>query len=265
MRKLAFWISFLSLVIATPAVSAASREAKERAAKRACLNGDPAKGVELLTDLYIDSNDPNYLFNQGRCYEQNSRYEDAVGRFREYLRKVTGSHDADKADVKSAERHIADCEKLLGRRVAEPVQPASEPGTPPPPPLPPPLPEPQSMPYPTVALPRPQPAPASPHGGGLRIAGIVTASVGAAALVAGLVLNIKANSMVSDAQDLYDRDTYSSSKDYKTMSMIGYGVGAACVAGGALLYFLGVRAGSQVAVTPVVAQGTAGVLVGGTF
>jgi tetratricopeptide (TPR) repeat protein len=264
MRKLAFWISFLSLVIATPAVSAASREAKERAAKRACLNGDPAKGVQLLTDLYIDSNDPNYLFNQGRCYEQNSRYEDAVGRFREYLRKVSGAPDADKADVTSAEKHIADCEKLLGRKVAEPAKPASAPA-PLPPPLPPPLPEPQPMSYPTAVVPQPQAAPVSPAGGGLRIAGIVTASIGAAALVAGLVLNLKANSMVSDAQDLYDRDTYSSSKDYKTMSMIGYGAGAVCVAGGALLYFLGVRAGSQVAVTPVVAQGTAGVLVGGTF
>ena len=121
------------------------------------------------------------------------------------------------------------------------------------------------MPYPTVVVPQPQPAPVGPGGGGLRVAGIVTASIGAAALVAGLVLNLKANSMVSDAQDLYDRDTYSSSKDYKTMSMIGYGSGAVCVAGGALLYFLGVRAGSQVAVTPIVAQGTAGVLVGGTF
>jgi len=263
MRKLAFWISFLSLVITAPAASAASREAKERAAKRACLNGDPAKGVQLLTDLYIDTNDPNYLFNQGRCYEQNNRYEDAIGRFREYLRKVGGTSDADKADVKSAEKHIADCEKLLGRKVAEPAKTSPEPT--PPPPLPPPLPEPQPAPHPTVVVPQPQPAAASPAGGGLRVAGIVTASVGAAAVIAGVVLNLKANSMVSDAQDLYDRDTYSSSKDYKTMSLVGYGAGAACLVGGALLYYLGVRAGSQVAVSPVVGQGTAGALLGGTF
>jgi serine/threonine-protein kinase len=257
MRKLGFCIGFLSLVIAAPAASAGTRDAKERAAKRACLNGDPAKGVELLTDLYIDTNDPNYLFNQGRCYEQNNRYEDAIGRFREYLRKVSSMTDADKADVASAQKHIADCEKLLGRKVA--------PEPPPPPPLPPPLPEPQPAPHPVVVALQPQTAPAAPAGGGLRIAGIVTASVGAATVLAGVGLNLKANSMVGDVQNLYDRDRYDSSKSYKTLSMVAYGAGAACLAGGALLYYLGVRAGNRVAVTPVVGHGTAGALLGGTF
>ena len=90
----------------------AAREVKERAAKKACLNGEPAKGVELLTDLYVDSNDPTYIFNQGRCFEQNDRCEDAIVRFREHLRKTIGGSERDRAD---AEKHIADCEILLAK------------------------------------------------------------------------------------------------------------------------------------------------------
>ena len=45
----------------------ASKAARERAAKRACLTGDVERGVEFLADLYIDTNDTNYIFNQGRC------------------------------------------------------------------------------------------------------------------------------------------------------------------------------------------------------
>jgi hypothetical protein len=66
---------------------AAGYQAKERAAKKACLTGDPEKGVAILADLFIDTDDLAYIFNQGRCYEQNRRYEDAIGRFREYLVK----------------------------------------------------------------------------------------------------------------------------------------------------------------------------------
>jgi tetratricopeptide (TPR) repeat protein len=263
MVKALSWISFASLLLVVPAAHAASRESKERAAKRACLNGDYAKGVQLLTDLFIDTNDATYLFNQGRCYEQSNRYEAAIGRFREYLRKIGRETDADKADAVSAEKHIADCEKLLGHKVAEPdaPQPQPPPAEPsPPPPAPPPQPQ-----IPVVVTAPPPPASAGPDGGGLRVAGIATGVVGVAALAAGVVLNLKANSMVNDVQNRYDGGTLSSSKDYKTMSVVGYGAGAACLAGGVLLYYLGVRAGSQVTVAPAVAEGTAGALLTGGF
>ena len=39
---------------------AASENAKERAARRACLTGNPEKGVAILTDLFIDTGDLNY-------------------------------------------------------------------------------------------------------------------------------------------------------------------------------------------------------------
>jgi hypothetical protein len=30
--------------------------------------------VEILAGLYVDTNDPTYIFNQGRCFEQTHRY-----------------------------------------------------------------------------------------------------------------------------------------------------------------------------------------------
>ncbi len=85
---------------------------QQKAAKRACLAGDYVTGVRILADLFLDSNDPTYLFNQGRCYEQNVRYEEAIGRFNEYLRKAPNLTATERADT---EAHIAACEAAIGR------------------------------------------------------------------------------------------------------------------------------------------------------
>ena len=90
---------------ATPAL-AAGKQSREHAARRACLSGDVNTGVTILSDLFIDTKDPTYIFNQGRCFEQNHRYEDAVSRFEEYLRVPEGHLDAD--DRAAAEKHIAE-------------------------------------------------------------------------------------------------------------------------------------------------------------
>jgi len=99
--------------------------AQERAAKKACLIGDVAKGVEILTDLFIDTNDPTYIFNQGRCFEQNRRYEDAIARFREYLIKDKKASADERAD---AEKHIVDCQSYLTK--GEPQVGGAEPAKP---------------------------------------------------------------------------------------------------------------------------------------
>ena len=256
-----FWISFLLVL---PSASAANREAKERAAKKACLTGDPAKGVALLVDLYLDTNDPNLIFNQGRCYEQNNRCEDAIVRFREYLRKAKDTKATDRAD---AEKHIADCQALLGKneagseksRLSETATPAVNP---------------------TVSVPPGAPVVAEPAGvvtaqsigasnpgepgSGLRTAGILTASIGVAALIAGIVLNIKYNNTIDDLQSHYNPSTDSSNQTTKTLVLVGYGAGAACVAGGALLYFLGWKAGTAT-VAPAAVAGNPGAILIGAF
>jgi hypothetical protein len=76
------------LLLAAPSAMGASVEGKERAAKKACLVGDVDKGAEILADLYVDTNDATYIYNSGRCFEQNGKNDQAVLRFKEYLRKA---------------------------------------------------------------------------------------------------------------------------------------------------------------------------------
>jgi hypothetical protein len=112
----AFVLLTLSVLLLTSSAHAqAKRVAQERAAKKACLVGDTSKGVDILADLFIDTNDATYIYNQGRCYEQNHMYENAVARFREYLVKAGRATPEEKAD---AEKHIATCQAYLAEAEA---------------------------------------------------------------------------------------------------------------------------------------------------
>jgi len=247
---------------------AQGREPQERAARKACLNGDYTKGVAILSELFVDTKDPTYLFNQGRCFEQNHRYEDALSRFEEYLRASQDKLDA--TDQAAAEKHIADCKERLPDQSSK-AQASSPAPFVPPPPTPTAPPEPSSPPEPTASTAASPEAP-PPHGGsGLRIAGIVTASVGVAAAAAGLLLNLKVNSMVKDMDTtLGNYDSRNSDRNnYKTMAWIGYVAGAACVVTGAILYGFGLKAGgdssTNVALLPAIGPGQAGALLTGGF
>ncbi|HEY5284024.1 MAG TPA: hypothetical protein VIM14_14625, partial [Polyangia bacterium] len=101
------------LLLAARAAQARDLDAKERAARTACLAGDYVKGVAILSELFVSTNDSNYIFNQGRCFEQNHRYEDALSRFREYLRVGKQISSTDKA---AAQKHMADCQDLLAKQ-----------------------------------------------------------------------------------------------------------------------------------------------------
>ena len=101
----------------------------------------------------------------------------------------------------------------------------------------------------------------------MRTGGIVTAAVGGAALIAGVIFNLEANSKVRSLTPNYDKEADSSSKTYKTLSLAGYGTGAACLVGGAILYYLGWKSGSsgQVALLPSATHDSAGALLTGAF
>jgi tetratricopeptide (TPR) repeat protein len=232
-----------------------SRESRERDARRACLNGDYTAGVALLSELFLDFKNPTYIFNQGRCYEQNQRFEEAIARFREYLR--TGGRDS-----AVAEQHIAECEALQKKNSPAPAPVAQAPT------LASALPVVQPGP---VAEAKQQPAlPAAP-GSGLRIAGAVAAGVGVAGLVAGIVFNLKANSLadsIDPPNHMFNRDTESTRGSYETYSWVGYGIGAAGLVAGVVLYGVGwTRAGStpEVALLPTFGPGLAGAAVKGVF
>ena len=265
-------VFFLLAIAVTPALAAGKkaqgRQPQERAARKACLSGDYTKGVAILSELFVDTKDPTYLFNQGRCFEQNHRYEDALSRFEEYLRAAQGNLDA--ADQAAAEKHIADCKDRLPPDQSSKAQASAPQQFVPPPPTPASPPEPSAYPVSTSIAAQPEVQP--PHSGaGLRVAGIVTASVGVAAAVAGVLLNLKVNSMVKDMDttvgDYESRN--SDRKNYQTMAWIGYGAGAACVVTGAILYGFGLRtdgsSSTSVALLPAIGRGQAGALLTGGF
>jgi hypothetical protein len=112
------------------AVAAASRSSQaaeggeqiknqENAARAACLMGNYQKGSEILVRLFIQTRDPVYLFNQGRCYQQNHRWAEALDRFREYLRKAPDLDDRAKEDTR---KHIAECEAHLPKGAVIPQE-----------------------------------------------------------------------------------------------------------------------------------------------
>lgn len=267
-------------LLATPSVfaptsaQAASRQAQERAARKACLSGDYTNGVSILAELFVDTKDPTYIFNQARCFEQNRRYEDALARFQEYMRAAP---DLDASDKAAAEKHIADCQDLLAKqttRSAEQTTPTTHeehpaPNKPDAPPLPS-SPPPNAAPELGVAAESVPPRDAT-AGSTLRTGGIVTASVGGAALIGGVILNLKANSLAHELGDYggYSDSKASQQKNYRTASWVGYGLGAACVAAGGVLYYLGIRASShsttRVAFLPVLEPDLLGATLGGTF
>lgn len=238
---------------------------QERAARKACLNGDPNKGVSILSDLFVDSENPTYIYNQGRCLEQNARYADAAVRFEEYLRVADASLSAE--DRTAAEKHLATCRE----RVAEERR-AAAPPTPPPFVQPSPNPSPASSPA-LVAV-GPQAAPTS--GRHLLTAGIITASVGVAVIVGGVVLATKANGMVDDMQNQIGGYSTRKADDVdtsRTLAYVGYGVGAACVAAGGVLMGLGIKARTKpsteavtnVALVPAIGVGQVGAALTGGF
>jgi tetratricopeptide (TPR) repeat protein len=267
------------LMLATFAVPAAAwagskenKENKERAAKTACLSGDYAKGVALLAELYVSSNnDVTYLFNQGRCFEQNGKYEEAIVRFREYQLK---NADAGHAPDESAEKHIANCQAVLEKqKPAAPVVPAA--------PAPSALATAQAESKAAAVEAKADArveiteavAPATP-GRGLRMAGVTAAAVGVAGIATGVMLNLKANSLAKNLEaangsstTLYSRSTESSRSSYQTLGWLGYGAGAACLVGGAVLYLLGHSQGqnAQVAFVPAVGAGHVGAALQGAF
>jgi hypothetical protein len=235
------------LSFATPA-AAQSREDKEREARTACLGGDHAKGAMVLSELFVTTRNPTYIYNQGRCFEQNARYQEAISRFQEYLRVAKEASAEARAE---AEQHIADCKAQLAERT--PPAPA---GHAPPARAPVPVVPPVSV----LATPVASPAPAT--GSGLRTTGIVIGAAGLAALATGVALNLKANAMASDFEKFngYTDTRESNRASYETWSWVGYGVGAACVGTGTLLYILGLKDGRGDSHTATIAPTTGGAL-----
>ena len=82
-------------------------------AMAACLANDLNKGVAILAQLYAETQDAIWVFNQARCYQQNDKLEEARTRFLEFRRK---NRRKDRARDARAEEYVAEIDKELERR-----------------------------------------------------------------------------------------------------------------------------------------------------
>jgi hypothetical protein len=238
----------VAAVCSSGRVRAQERDPREAEAKKACLGGGADHGIELLAELYAETNDPTYIYNQGRCFEQNGRSTDALTRFREYLRKAPSLGAEEKAQVQA---HIADMEaqEKQEKQDAPPVAPA---------------------PVVTVVA----PAAVSDTAHELRVAGIATASVGVALVATGIYFGARtqslSNEVTSDAKKgQFSQSKYDEGQRDQLLQWVGYGIGAAAlVSGGLLYYFSSHRGGDEaptVAAAPTLGPGMGGASVRVTF
>jgi tetratricopeptide (TPR) repeat protein len=260
MTRLAWllFLGFCAIVLADSAFAdqPLSKTARENAAKKACALGDYQKGAEILTDLLLETNNPNYIYNQARCYQQNGKWEQAINRFREVLRKAPNMSKKDRVET---EQQLADCEESLAK--ASQVAPPSVAPAPPQPAT--------QTPPPASELATPAPtsnaAPSgAPQGKGLRLSGIIVASVGVAAVATAVGLTLKSNSLATSS---FSQDREKERSTLKTWVWVSYGVGAAAIATGAILYVAGWPNDSSysVALLPIVAPNEASILLRGRF
>ncbi len=193
-------------------------------AKADCVAGDVQKGVRLLAELYLASGDPIWIFDQGRCYHQNAQPALALSRFKEFLRKGQGALDE---DIKDAKKYIAEIEG--DRQREHPAGGAVSNATT------------------TVPVASAQAIPLQP-GRGLRYTGIGVGIFGGAALVTGVVFTLLVKQTASDVANQTKNDVVQASavsgkladgRRYETLQWISYGVGAAAVVSGSVLYWIG--------------------------
>ena len=123
---LGFTVSLLSVspVLAEPkaVVNGSERADLEIAARKACMVGNTEKGVDILADLFLASGESVYIFNQGRCFQQNHQWQKAIDRFSEFLRTAKDASPEARAD---AQAHLAECETKLASAHASPTEPAA--------------------------------------------------------------------------------------------------------------------------------------------
>jgi hypothetical protein len=233
-------VRLLALIpLGLPATAVAAQPAEDprpREAKAACAAGEIQKGIRLLADLYADTEDLNWVYNQGRCYQQNGWADEAIERFQEYLRRAPDIPPAERAEV---ERFIAELETRRQRRSPDVTVPVA--------------------PSPVAAAagsgPQLQATPArapDPLQRRLAIAAVTFGAAGGVALVAGLAFGSKVRSLEKEVegwnglpegavqpQDYWDRQR--SARRYEIGQRVSYSLGALALAGGGACLYLGWR------------------------
>jgi hypothetical protein len=194
------------------AAASKSREDREAEARQACAEARLTEGIEILAALLAELGHPGYVYNQARCYLDNGHPEQAVQRFREYLRLAPEAPPEVRARV---DRYIADLERV----------PASS--------------QPATAPAPTPPLVAAAPAPPEPRVlRGWRTAAVALAGLGAVGLAGGLASSLELRSLEREVEDPRRADltlevlaTQRRRADpYRRAELVTYGVGIAALA-----------------------------------
>jgi tetratricopeptide (TPR) repeat protein len=235
-----------ALLTVVPA-RAAPLDKREIQARADFAAGRYQQAVEKFAELYAQTADPVFLRNIGRCYQKMKRPQEAIDRFNDYLHKATDLSPGERAEI---EGYIKDMEAL--RAAQEPPVAATAPTAPAPPaPVAERTPDLTQRQEPTKTA-RPSPAEAPPaaavstgapdartNARAWRVAGIATAGAGAALAGVGLAFGIAARSAGKSVGAQYDPAADADGKRYEKLQWIGYGVGAAALVTGVLLYVHG--------------------------
>jgi len=216
-------LAAVAVVLATSGPASAAQDQREVRAKKACAAGRVDEGVELLADLFTETGDLNYVYNQGRCYQQNGVADKAINRFREYLRRSTELAPQDRQEV---EQFIAELEKQEERRATEAALRASQASR-----------------------------PSGADSARLKTIGLGLGAVGALAVGTAVVLSLKVRSEEREVEKKFEMQDKVTTQEVsvwmrdggrlETFQWVAYGIGAAAFAGGATCYLLGYRGGRE--------------------
>jgi hypothetical protein len=231
-------------------LSPPAEDKRPNEALAACASGNVDKGIAILGELYAETRNPSYVFNQGRCYQKNGQLEPARHRFAEYLRIGTSEPPE---DIQRAQGFVKEIDDTLARQRA-------------------------SQPAPVIV------APAAPsaegHAHALRVSSIVLAAFGVAAVGVGVYMSLQVkatNDRINQefagkdwvTDGVWLQQQLSDGTRYETWQWVGYGVGIAAFAGAVTTYLLsgsalpwsGSSERAAVGVTPAVSpDGIGGVL-----
>jgi tetratricopeptide (TPR) repeat protein len=231
------------------------------------------EAIEEFEKAFELRSEPIFLYNIAQSHRQSNSPQRAIFFYRRYLEA-----DPNVKNRAEIEKRIKDMEMQLNAQKEHPgatpgatmttapgsAQPAAPSSAPAPQPVPVAV---QPSPAPEATVQTPQPTPSENQGRGLRIAGIATASVGVAAVAAGVVFGLHASSLRDEAyKGTYNDSKLQDSKSFRTLQWVSLSVGGAAVVTGGVLYYLGLSAkDAPVAFAPVVAPGTGGAAIFGRF
>jgi hypothetical protein len=236
-----FVLACLALMAAAEAHAAPrTREQRETEARTACAAGRVEAGIEVLAQLLTEYGHPNYIYNQARCYQQNGKAEQAISRFREFLRAAQDISPEERARV---ERFIKELESELP---APP--PAATPGTEAAP-APNPVAQPEPQPPPPAVVFRPAAAPPPERSRNLRTAAVALGVLGVAGVTTGIVSTLQVRSLETEVETAKIGqftgprliEQQEKAHKFETLQWVGYGVGAAALGGAVVCLVLDSR------------------------